>query len=145
MRALTFACVPLLCAVLWSCGSGDGPKTSGMPFEEFQAKLKALGSQGDVACEQCDRTGKVTNEDGERVACPKCGGKGAYAGTKPPTQREFEAALGKPAHTERKPGDLIWRYWHYPVKEGTAVLPVRRIEPRGDAIRVIAGQPELVK
>ncbi|NQT53763.1 hypothetical protein HQ576_17030 [bacterium] len=145
MRIRPGAVVLAACCLLAACGGGkkDAPKTGGLAFAEFKAKLEGLKKAGEMPCTACDGAGKVTDADGNETPCPKCSGKGVVGGPLPPPQKDFEAALGKPSKAARKPGDLVWDYWYYPCQEGTARLTVRRIEPRGDTIRVIVREAEL--
>ena len=143
MRILTTGALAAACLVVLSCGGGSA-KTAGTTFEDFKAKLESLKKPGKVLCTECDGYGNYRDPDtGEQKACPKCKGTGYCDGIVHPSQEDFEAAFGKPDKQEKK--DINWSYWFYPCKEGTIRLPARLIEPRGEPIRVVTGEPELIE
>jgi hypothetical protein len=141
-------CLPLLALALGSCGGEDSPaKTHQMTFEQFKTKLASLPRADHILCNHCGGTGEVVDPDDYRqtIECPECDGSGTLEGDFPPTWTDFVNAVGRPERQERKEGDFIWRYWYFPCQEGTIRLPAYREERQGDTIRVVTGEPELLK
>ena len=58
---------------------------------------------------------------------------------------DFEAVFGKPDRVESRPGDLVWEYWFFPCREGVVRLPAYLDEQPGDEVRVVTGEPELIR
>lgn len=147
-RLRIIAFLPLLAVILCSCGGEDSPaKTHGMTFDEFKAKLARLPRAKEIMCDRCAGTGETVNSENyrETIKCPKCGGDGTLEGDFPPTWKDFVEVVGRPERREPKEGDPIWRHWYFPCEEGTIRLPAYREERQGDTIRVVTGEPELLK
>jgi hypothetical protein len=94
-------------------------------------------------CDACQGKPMVDPETGEQGPCAVCGGTGRVRGVRGPALEEFIATFGEPALDEPRPGDLIWRYWHYPCSEGRIRVPVYLEEEPGQPVRVMTGKPEL--
>ena len=148
MKALGHLCIASLCILLTSCGCGEkgSAKTKRMTLADFTAKLESLKTPHEAECTTCDGTGRVVDEDrGVRVACPTCKGTGKYKSQRGPSLDDWNQIIGQPDKQEDKPGDLIWEWWYYRVQEGTVRLPAFLNEEQGDVVRVVTGEPELMK
>jgi hypothetical protein len=97
----------------------------------------------EAPCDACEGKPVVEPETGEEGPCTACGGTGRVEGVRGPTLEEFIAAFGEPALDEPRPGDLIWRDWYYPCREGRVRVPVYLEEEPGRPVRVMTGKPEL--
>jgi len=147
MNSLKALCVALLCLAAASCScSSKSAKTKGLSIDELKAKLKSLVKPIDGVCITCDGSGKMLDDNrGIQITCPDCQGKGTRVMDRGATLEEFYKVIGEPLRQENKPGDLIWEYWYYQCSEGLVRVNAYLDEPRGDAVRVVTGDVELVK
>ena len=143
MKAPTLACLSLLCIALASCG-GKAAKTKGMSRDDLKAKLQSLRKPVEGICLSCDGTGKQADPaQGTLFTCPDCKGAGRRTMERGPALEQFFEAIGEPLERKRK--DLIWEYWHYQCSDGMVRVQAYEDEQRGDIVRVITGEVELVK
>ena len=134
----------LLIGLALSCGGGS--RSASMSFADFKATLERMKTPFEEPCPECHQSGKVLDPDtGNEVKCPTCEGTGMRKGVRGPTVADFEAAFGKPERVESRPADLVWEYWFFPCREGTVRLPAFLDEQPGDEVRVVTGEPELIR